>query len=514
MSRIFIFIFIFPLIHHEVEAQAFTYDNSNSKYSVSLPDGAAGWLIPTSPVPPLKAGSKAQATAMFVEFGDGTFSFLSDGPHQFYTAFPNRNVTAKATGVYGGGGPPPKFQSYMVGDGCLLSTNSLNTSYSYSTYVPMGILEGDERIEITPNIGSVVAKDTMIFVLTYKLKLKESAKTLLFLYNDQDAFEVVNKADQMEPDLTTTLTSPFVRAYSGEAETDVDASATVATVRKVNSQYNNALAFNLLKADTLEHNIFITLIPREGLVGKDLSETFVKAYLIGENNGETDTAAALAPLPILNLSHDPNYITVKPACLTFPKAGKQLEYHVHFQNTGPGSASLVRVAVKIPGNVDMNTDISFSPPPHHPLQFYKVLKGKLSSNCLWPYGNPSLDSLIFVFEKDMGDCTLDGMNPAPTCMCKDSTMGDFWFTINATNQMPDILLAQASIVFVNSADGMPNDPIITNTAISQFRECCECKKSCDPCKNKKGLWKWLFCDKCGTKKTTVKKTNRNLSKKK
>jgi hypothetical protein len=495
VNCIFLFLFFNSI---SAGAQQFNYGysfgGSPNSYSITLPLGEPLWLIPAVVTGPPKPAKGTPATSVFVEFGDGTFSFLPNGDHDFYPASINGNLTVKTARIYGGGGPPPKFQSYQVG---AMKSPALGTLYS-----PMGILKSLEKIAITPNIGSVVANDTMIFALTYKLLPEESGKTLLFLYNDNglDAFEKVSIGDLMDIDPSILQPYTFVRTYTGETETVINPSTPVESVRDINKQYTDALAFSNLKADSLEHNIFITLIPKEGLVARDLSETNVKAYLVEEQKGEIDTASASANLPIFNLSHDPNYITVKPLCLTLPKAGKKLEYHVHFQNTGPGAASEVRVAVKIPGNVNIGTDISFPSCPKNPPHFYKVPKGDLSILCTSPYANSSLDSLVFIFQKNAFNCTLDGMTATPTCMCNDSTIGDFWFTINTTNQMPDILLAQASIVFYNNADGLPNDPIITNTAISQFRECCECKKSCDPCKNKKGFWKWLFCDKCGTEK--------------
>ena len=481
---------------------------TSNSYYITLPANEEPWLIPNNSTAPALAATGNAATTAFVEFGDGTFSFLPNGNHEFYQADLNRNLTVKITRIYGGGGPPPKFQSYQVG---------AMQPFVSTVYSSMGILTSGEKIAITPNIGSVVAKDTMIFVLTYKLALTETNRTLLFLYNDNglDAFEKVNLGDQMDIEPSILQPYSFVRTYTGETETGINPSTPIETVRNIsiNKQYNDALAFSNLKADSLEHNIFITLIPKEGLVANDLSETLVKAYIVGENkddrkNTVLDTVSTTDKLPILNLSHDPNYITVKPLCLTFPKAGKKLEYHVHFQNTGPGAASEVRVAVKIPGHVNIIPDISFPLCTGNPANFYKVPKGDLSSS--YPYANSTLDSLVFIFKKNTFDCTLDGMTATPTCMSNDSTMGDFWFTINTTDQMPDILLAQASIVFYNNADGLPNPPIITNTAISQFRECCECKKSCDPCKNKKGLWKWLFCDKCGSDKLKLKKNSSNL----
>jgi hypothetical protein len=483
-------------IGFDVSAQVYTSGVSNSNlqtlpgsYFITLPVNASPWLIPNDGVTtPLVQGTAASVA--FVEFGDGTFSFLPNGVHDFYLPQPTNGyqITTKTSSIYTGGGKPPNYQ---VARFFPPSTNPV------VPYIPMNILAAGEKLGITPNIGSVLAKDTMIFVITYKLEMNETGKSLLFLFNDNvgnNAFESVSMSLPMNPDYTTGERANYVRTYFGENLVPI--SGQVANVSNLNNQYSNRLAINNLKHDGSEYNVFITLIPKDGLVSKNLSQTLVKAYIVGESR--KDTISKTAILPVFNESHDPNYITVKPICLTLPKAGKELQYHVHFQNDAAGPASQVRVAVKIPDNVDINTDITYPPCPAHLVNFYKVPYGTLTS--VWPYSNnlPNNDSLVFVFNKGASDnCTLEGLLPTPSCMCNQGTMGDFWFTIKTTDQMPDMLLAQASIVFYNSDLTLPpNEPILTNIAITQFRECCDCKKTCNPCKNKKGFWKWLFCKKC------------------
>jgi hypothetical protein len=333
--------------------------------------------------------------------------------------------------------------------------------------------------------------DTMIFVITYRVS--QPGKELLFLFNDNssiNAFESISLGQSMA-DTNSGLIAKYVRLYSGENEIAIPLTPDGKNERRKNNGFVNCVTITGLNADDSEHNVFITLVPKEGILARGLSETIVKAVIPGEKEPITKSDT----LPISNISHDPNYITVKPTCLVFPKAGKVLDYHVHFQNTGAGEASRVTVTVKIPPGVNMSTDISYHT-PNSTATFYQLSNGNCQNGP--PYMNSGGDSLLFEFVKNSGlNCTLEGMGSTSTCMCNEKTIGDFWFTIKTNNQMPDILLAQASIVFYNTDPLHPsNAAIITNVAVSQFRECCDCNKSCNPCSKRKGFWKWLFCKKC------------------
>jgi hypothetical protein len=465
----------------QVSSPVFNYSNS-TVYSLTLPDQASPWLTPNNNTPAPSPGSPA--TAAFIEFGDGTFSFLPNGSHIFMQSTSPKAVITKTTGVYGGGGKPPAVQVGIT----------INGSAAYS---PMNIITNSDMLAITPNIGSVLARDTMILVVTYKTTKQNPS--LLFLFNDNTvmpAFEPV-AAGQMMTDNITRNTSPFLRTYAAESEITLSAAgAAMQTIRNTNNQFVNNLCVKGLINDGVERNIFITLVPREGLLTTSLSQTKIKAVLVYDNTrtdkqGDlpaTGSAEKEIILPVVDRAHDPNYITVNPVCMLLPKAGKALTYKVHFQNTGSGMAARVRVAVKLPENIDGSADVSYDP------VYYRVENGIKSAPT--PFLSVNRDSLVFEFiPNGIPNCTLEGIGTAPDNLCNTKTMGDFWFTVKTNNLVPDLLLARASIVFYNT-NNTANDPILTNTAVSQFRACCDCSKKCDPCKNKKGLWKWLFCKKC------------------
>jgi hypothetical protein len=461
---------------------------SGTTYKISKPVDASNWLISGSITEP-SAIPGQPAVACFVEFGDGTFSFLPNGTHTFLNSPTRRGVIAKASGVYGGGGRPPSHAA---------APNSPIIP-STAAYASMNILPTGKNIGVMPNIGSVVQKDTMIFVVTYKVDEGLPIKNLLLFFNDS----VTNptfKNVSFNSTYSIGETINFVRTYKNEIETAI-LTPNANTVRSSQSQYGNSIFITNLKKGS-EYNIFITLIPNDNLIASDASNTKIKAVLfdsitIAPKSGSLpvviNQTEATDTLPILALSHDPNYITVEPVCMLLPKEDKQVKYHLHFQNTGVGAASSVKVAIKMPEGVNIATDISF----RSGTAWYK-LKNGIAINP--PKANATGDSLILEFEKDGTAgriCTLDGMAATPTCLCDEGTIGDAWFTLKTKATSPDILLAQASIVFFNNdSTHSANAPIITNTAVTQFRQCCDCNKTCDPCKNKKRFWRWLFCKKC------------------
>ena len=477
------------------DAQKFTKISSSGgvvNYSVIDPADGTPWLgVPTPGSAPIAGSGTPASLTCFIEFGDGTFSFDPTGTHVFGTSLSNKDICTKFTGVYGGGGKPPKHAMAAKVDPVL-----------GSPYIPMILLGLTEQVHITPNISSVLEKDTMIFVVTYKLKDNQKNGNLLFLFNNNTIFENYTIGITFNNVNTGGNDVSFERTYFGERET-TSLSANAGTQKTINAIYKNVIAFDKLKNDSYEHNIFITLIPKAGITTAKFSKTLLKAILVFDNFGENlenseDSKPVVSEtsneLNVVDKSHDPNYINVDPVCMLLPKENHKIDYHLHFQNTGIGGASRVRVAIKTPEGVNIANDIAYT----HSGGWYKIINGAINNTA--PYSNATGDSLIFDFIKNTSmsgaSATLDGMSLTPSATNNNKTTGDVWFTINSTNALPSILLAQASIVFFNASDGSVNEPIITNTAVTQFRECCDCENKCDKCKNKGKLWRWLFCKKC------------------
>ena len=497
---------------------AFLVVNSTAQVNISATSSGYNYdaVDPTNPTPflgvpmsgstPTASSGKTAGLSCFIEFGDGSFSFSPIGNHFFYNAKPNRDVISKITGVYSGGGKPPNHRS-----------TSVSGLSRVSTYSPMNILGTTERVHITPNIGSVLASDTMIFVVTYKLEKNEINGNLVFLFNDTfnvfDNFKIgatFNDINTLNEDVN------FVRTYFEEEET-LTLTDKASNAKDKYMAYKDYISVNKLKNDGNEHNVFITLIPNSSITTIDCSKTMVKAILTADKISDTltqsDSKEGLSnptkgsdakeedgiigetenELQVADKSHDPNFITVAPTCMLLPKENHTIDYHLHFQNTGLGGAPEVRVAISMPEGVDIANDITY---PHRP-SWYKIINGFV--NNVAPYSNVTKDSLIFDFIKNpsmsSATATLEGMDVTKPITSLEKTEGDVWFTIKTKKDMPAILLAQASIVFFNNG-GSANAPIITNTAVTQFRACCDCEKKCDKCKNKGRLWKWLFCKKC------------------
>jgi hypothetical protein len=190
--------------------------------------------------------------------------------------------------------------------------------------------------------------------------------------------------------------------------------------------------------------------------------------------------------------HDPNFETVRPTCLELPKkTADTLRYHIHFQNTGRGPASMVRVATSIPymANISkIRLELS------NRLRF--KVAGSMSVtgyNCSWII-NPTADSIIFTFTHT-SIAVLNGF----TNFTDETTMGDIWFNIPMDANVGSVLLSRSSIVFESTSGSVTHyqPPVITNEARSEYKvRCgeCDCKK--DPCKKRNRFWQWLLCKKC------------------
>ena len=507
----FLFLLICVICFGEVtNAQKFNKVSSSGgvlNYSVIDPADGTPWLGVPPPVTTssisgstsIAAGGSSPALTCFIEFGDGTFSFSPSGTHTFFTTPINREVTTKFTGIYTGGGKPPSYQA-AKGDP------------PSSAYIAMDVLGSSESIHITPNIGDVLASDTMIFVVTYKLETIKENGNLVFLFNDGNTIFDIFSLNETFKDPLNSNTVNFVRTYFTEKEIYESSLLPKATAaRNKYPIYNNTVSIKDLVCDGKEHNIFITLVPNSTISVSKAARTFVRAILTADTKTKVDSETnpqLIEPkgskidngiigeteleLQVRDNSHDPNYINATPACMVFPKEGKKVDYHLHFQNTGLGGAPKVRVAIKIPEGVDLEKDINYKPGSN----WYKI-HGTVTNT--WPFNNTTKDSLVFIFEKDVTTLTtvaLKGMDYTDPTYKEGETTGDVWFSIKTTTATATIMLAQASIVFYNNGSPIPNVPVITNTAVTQFRECCDCEKKCDKCKNKGKLWRWLFCKKC------------------
>ncbi len=435
-----------------------------------------------------------QATVVFIEFGDGTFSFKNIETHAFNVIDHKYDLFTKATGLYDPDTRPPRATVTSF-NGLYNATTNPNPVFSSSAYargtMSPGLLNGSQKILVQPNINSLVAGDTMIFIVTYKLDSSDSLRKIFFNYNNDDFFEpLTGSANELIDKAIGTLIGkvPYIRFFQDETFTYQNGAA----------GYNNRITINNLLNDGEEHNIFITLVPRHELNMRDMSQlkekngvpvldeskltANIRADLVDNAGTVTDTSKN--ELEVRENSHDPNYVSILPKCLPFPKTTVYtMQVHAHCQNIGFGPAIDVRMAIAMPQGLN-SADI-----------YDTIFKLPLNVIATWDLTNP--DSVIVKFIRSPND-PLVGIGSNPMWLNDPNTMGDVWFKIKTNPSVNNVLQTQASIVFWNT-DSSFNPAVLTNVDEASFSACCNCKKASDNCgcnKKKSRFWKWLFCKKC------------------
>jgi hypothetical protein len=441
-----------------------------------------------------------KATTIFLEFGDGTFSMKQEDSHIYQSVnsliYP---LSYKLTGLYDDDPRPPRHRMLIP-----VTPSQMIFPPAYSK-LPVGeklnmqqILDVGKNVGIFANINSVLARDTMIFVLTYKLDIPLASNSYLkFYFNNIDAFEsIVLGTTSLARYSYGSYSMPFVRPYFGE-------NVTIDNALNTNG-FKNGLKIENLVADSTEHHIFITMVPVQGLSRENQLDADVSGSSSTKLATNTDPVIITADTrvelyngngnlvqadeknyPISDKSHDPNYIEMYPRCLSTPKKNEKIKVHVHCQNIGLGEAKEVTIKVGLPGGIK-TFDIDQSS--------WKA-KADRAVNVTWDCTtNP--DSLIVKINMS-SPITLDGLK-APLYFTDTKTMADIWFTFHTNPGVPNLLTAAANIYFTNFNNSV-NIPVATNVDFVQYSECCNCKskqQGCG-CKGKRGwFWRWLFCKKC------------------
>ncbi len=496
---IFIAVAVYPC--SEMFSQQILISPSGSDYNISA-------NIPTHPrifvSPPASTSSNNPnivenswtpspddpGTVLLMEYGDGTFSFSNSELHNYNNSVHKYGVFMKTTGIYDRDKRPPRasINQHPTFTTLYSSANS-SQRFPVSSYARSSMLKpllGDtSNILVQPNISSLVAGDTMIFILTYKVEEKYAGRKINFYYNNNDFFIPLRGGEEIKDD---NMTVPFIRFF-GDEEFEY---------KNSEREYLNHIVINNLLNDGAEHNIFITLVPKEDLKAQDLPSlkeskgeevldenkltANIQADLVDENGNTVGTSKN--ELEVLENSHDPNYIRILPKCLPFPKTDvKVLKFHAHCQNIGLGDAMTVRMAIALPYGLK-SPDI-----------YDKSVKLPNGVTATWNTNNN--DSVVITFTKTT-DNTLRGIKNNPLWLNDPGTMGDVWFKLKTNASVYNELETQASIVFSNT-DSTFNDPVLTNTDRAAFSACCDCKNKTEKCgcsKKKSRFWRWLFCKKC------------------
>ncbi len=425
------------------------------------------------------------ATSTFLEFGDGNFTRSENEVHDYAgSTYP---ILAKLTSVYDEDPRPPRHRPVARPTAVATTVSSPgNTALTMPTILATG-----KSVAISSNVYSILANDTMIFVVTYKLAGKENQKLpphIIFSYNNVNAFNVISITGSVNQ---SSLTIPLVRPHFGETVSNLSSSA---------SGFSNSIKIAGLDTDGAEHHVFITLAPLANLSKESVSPSFasidapdvtadvaVQLY----NGSNTPMQSDVLKLPIMDKSHDPNFVEIFPKCLLLPKKAGELKFHVRCQNIGFGKAKKVVMKVGLPGGMKPSDIIVASTKDEAP----HGVKG------VWDFSDP--DSLIVRFDltsfsAGSSSFTLEGIAGSNDYMNDKNTMAEIWFNIKTNNLVPNLLVSAASIYFTNE-DHTVNPAVRTDFDFAQYRECCDCKPDKNRCdKNKKRckLWRWLFCKKC------------------
>jgi hypothetical protein len=409
---------------------------------------------------------------VWLEFGDGKFT-MNDTPVHVYRSTAPVDAVLKLTGLYDDGGRPPKGR-----------VTRFTPPTTGNSFIEPNILADKQFVKITPNIGDIVPDDPMYFAVSYKKNQdikQEYTWKLVFTYNTDVAgvagrvFETTNPAALMNDG---PASAPMARMHN--AETINNDNTIRAAVRNHLGLPGTAdfMVWDLPNFnDTLdERTVFVTLNP---MISPQITSghTPVNAYLVPFDrlNGRiiNDGVSSFSQMLAINTTgpHDPNWEVVQPTCLVLPKAGQELKYQVHFQNTGAGDATLqVRVATKLPYgitpamvNVTGATLAGESFPINSPFG-----SGPFNSNSYQLHVDRSKsDSIIYLFTARTSGYYLCGISRLLNPWCDNRTMGDVFFKFNAIPAVPNILTSRSSIYF----DTEP--AVVTEEARAEFKKCCK-----------------------------------------
>ncbi len=457
---------------------------SGNNFSIS-PQAFANTII--SHTASLTGQSSASVAAgsriMWLEYGDGGFTsssnttrVLASSPGNWFLVTSKLYDNTRDQLRINAGGPFSQSASRTNSSDndapILTSANSANTSA-----IPPKIL-------ITPSTYDIVSKDTMCFALTYKF-LPNSGKNyyIVFSYNNNIFLPITStftSATVSNP--TNTYMSinnnnqnqiKYARTFHNEIYFP---NVPQAVINLIPASYTNNVAMKLsfnANSTVDERNMFFSLVTKDNLV--EGNSTSINAIIIEtdiEGNTPTSivdqhTIAGMAVRP----SHDPNYIVQTPVCLQLPKAPKHFQYHLHFQNTGPGEADKVKITLQFSPGFDFNT--------------FNITRARFSDDNYYNNINNRI-TILTIPTLNQVELTMDlhgNLNPnnplAGTSTVLNpwtslETMGDIYFNMKATAAVPYFITSQAGIKF-HSLQTQQSEPVVaTNTAISAYSTCCDC----------------------------------------
>jgi hypothetical protein len=188
-------------------------------------------------------------TAMFIEFGDGGFTFNYQPMREFQGPIGPKRILATATAIYDTIQRPPRK--------VILNVTSTSTDYHGVNQDP--ILQG-KKVKITPSLRSIFPGEELIYVITYR-----NCGRFVFSYDNQ-VFE------ELKPASLVSYDNGMVESIRIHKNEEVSLS-TYGTYGLVNVSTHEPVS------DTLVEKIFLSLWLQKkfGAIPASLGgQTFVK----------------------------------------------------------------------------------------------------------------------------------------------------------------------------------------------------------------------------------------------
>ncbi len=429
---------------------------------------------------------------IWFEYGDG--GFTSD-------AATNRNINHAvnppllvATKLYDTG-----RDMLRISSGSVFTNNSSSARTSDNQN---SLLSGSSFLKITPNAYDIVSRDTMCFALTYKLNTTSTLNKsfyLVFRYSG-NVFKQINPGNNTQSSqsiapenfLLNNYATSALRPYHQETPATIPPANLLQLLPVFPGQSPMVMIEKIVPTALMtgDNNFFLSLVTKDGLaVGNSGA---IDAHILQRSGNDSTWELTILPNSSSTLTgmsvapaHDPNYILQSPVCMALPKTTREMKYHIHFQNTGRGSADVVKVTVNLPMGLNLSTF-------NLKKAFFSGDEYSVNSNYnqIQVLPDQAGNKIVFRLHKTALNNTLQGTNDVLNPAINPETMGDIYFTVTATVNVPYTLVAQAFIDFHSSSRPLtPHDweaTVPTNIAVSNYSDCCDCNLfECDK-ETKKG----------------------------
>lgn len=413
---------------------------------------------------------------MWLEYGDGGFTTNNNTIRPLSTAQPDSWFFISSK-LYDG-----TRDQFRISSGSPFLNRSGRSNPSDND---APILTGAKQVLITPNAYDIISKDTMSFAVTYKfLPAAGKCYYVIFNYNNNVFLPMAGGADPATTNMVVNNFSSYpikyARVFHGEISVNPNSipNFTSFMAQQIGGSYTNSVVMKVcsdVDAPMLaERNIFFSLVSKDALVVGN--NTSINATLVQTNNSGANPVVidqhTIAGMGVA-LSHDPNYIVQSPVCLQLPKAPRLFQYHLHFQNTGPGEADIAEITLQFTPGFNLNT-FNITQGRFSDVNYYDNIHNGISVRT-----NQALNQVILTMDLQGNrglNNPLAGTNNTTNPWVNPETMGDVYFNMMSTAAVPYFITAQASIKF-HSQHARPLDwetPVTTNTAISNYSTCCDC----------------------------------------